>query len=155
MFDSFVRLPGDGRSPDRLLLRFPFRKFSRWWRMNGCRRRLSLLHRISVDGGGCGTLVLFLDPRNLVVLAGLSRHRGRYLSHLYLCVKKSLMARILRRSATLHHGVIAIEPRSIPFVICNPEHSFALEGLRSRVFVCASRSIRRAIYWSREIRTCI
>lgn len=97
--------------------------------MNGSGRRLSLLHRLGMAGGGSrrGILVLLLDPRDLVVLTGLPRHRGRYLSHLYLRVKKSLMARILRRSATLHHGVIAIEPRSIPFVICNPDRSFPLE----------------------------
>lgn len=122
-FDSFVRLPGDGRSPDWLFLGFPFRKFPRWRRMNGGRRwgRLPLLHRLGVDGSGI--LVLLFDPRDFVVLAGLSRHRGRYLSHLYLRVKKSLMVRILRRSATFHHGAIAIEPRSIPFVICNPDRS--------------------------------
>ena len=60
----------------------------------GHRSRLSFLHRLGVDGSRRGIFVLLFDPRDLVVLACLSRHRGRYLSHLYLRVKKSLMARI-------------------------------------------------------------
>jgi len=59
--------------------------------MNGRRRRLPFLHRLDVGGGSRGALVLLLDPGDLVVLAGLPRHRGRYLSHLYLRVKRSLI----------------------------------------------------------------
>lgn len=54
------------------------------------RRRLSLLRSLGV-GGRRGVLVLLLDPRDLVVLAGLPRHRARYLSHLHLRVRKLLV----------------------------------------------------------------
>jgi len=151
-------LPGNGRSPDRLFLRFPFRKFPRRW-MNGGRRqsRLPLLHCLGVDGGRGGILVLLLDPRDLVVLAGLSRHRGRYLSHLYLHVKKSLMARILQRSAMFHYGVIARSNLAqFPswFAIRFPSSAGGLRsrgGVRSRHPLDAPRDL----LGRREIRTCI
>lgn len=82
---NFARLPGDSRSPDRLL---GLRQLPRW-RMNGSgHRRLPLLQGVGMGGGGRGALVLLLDPGDLVVLAGLSRHRGRYLSHLHLRVRE-------------------------------------------------------------------
>lgn len=90
-FDRVTCLPDDSRrSPDRLFFWFSLRKFSRW-RMNGNGRRcrLPLLHRFGVSGGG---LVLLLDPRDLIVLAGLSRHRGRCLPYLYLRVRKIIHA---------------------------------------------------------------
>lgn len=87
---GLARLPADRRPPDRLL-DLPLWELPRRWvdRRSG-RRRLSLLHRVGV-GDRRRVLVLLLDPRDLVVLAGLPRHRARYLSHLHLRVRKQLV----------------------------------------------------------------
>jgi len=96
-------LPDNSRPPDRLLLDFPFRKFPTGWWMNrsGRRCRLPLFQRFRVGGSRrCGsTLVLLFDPGDLVVFAGLPRHRGRYFSHLYLRVRKSVMAAMDRENS--------------------------------------------------------
>lgn len=76
-------VPGGHRS-SRGFFRFSLGgRFPRGWMSRcRCRCRLSFLHRF---GRRCGRrFVLLFNPRNLVVLAGLPRHRCRHFSHLHL-----------------------------------------------------------------------
>lgn len=85
---NFKYEPRGHRSSCRFF-RFSFRLFP-WRRMNRCRCGywLSFFQRFSRR---CGRrFVLLFNPRNLVILAGLSRHRCRHFSDLDLRDKKNI-----------------------------------------------------------------